>query len=627
MEPTQPNNQPALQIQLKMAEGMDPVQGITQVTEKLMKEFTTYEDARKPYEMVWMECYRMYVNAVENLTTPTRAKIFIPAVFQVIEAAVPKILSVIFGGPTFFEVVPDNKKLQNQADVIQILLEYQLAQSDFFLKFIDFTKQLLLYGTSYFKIYWKVRRAWVWKRTPVRGVRTILGFKISDNAILNWKEEKSYEVVERRPEIDVLDVLDVFPDPEATTEKDAKAIWVRSWMDIETVREMGQGQFPVFDPVQSQRTDLTGAKSMGETRVYRKTARGISATTGSSKDQVEILERWGLYDLDGDGVREECLFVIANRTVLLRAIPNPFHHQKKPIIRSVLFPVPLEWYGIGLVEPVIPLQHELNTLRRQRLDNINMAINRMWKVNSYADIDLEALVSSPNGIILTDDMEAIDTLPTTDVTTGAYNEAAIVQNDIENATAPKSVQGSPDNGRLGRTAKGAELIIGQALEKFGVVVKLIEESAVKRTLRMYHQLNLQFIDDDDVMQQTGQGMYGHLFSQKVTPEMIRSEVIFKMKGISEIIGSEGKINQIVAFMGVFGPTLAPESIEALMKKMWGLMGFDKDEVNLVAVAPMPTGADLRGDTSKNATDSAVAQVNQNGSTAPMAMGVTPGKAI
>lgn len=576
-------------IQLRFVDAANSEGEIRNTVDKLMKEFTSYSDARKSYESIWMECYRMYVNAIENLTTPTRARIFIPAVFQVIEAAVPKILTVIFGGPTFFEVVPDREEESGAAEIIQALLEYQLGQSDFFLKFVDFIKQLLIYGTSYFKVYWKVRRQHVWSRVPIRGPQTILGFKIRDNAITGWKEEKQYVVVERRPEIEVLDILDVYPDPIATSEKDAKAIWIRSWLDIDEVREMGRGKFPVFDPVQSQRADLQGSNNtLNESRVFRKTARGVSGgNQGTDKNQVEILERWGLYDLDGDGIREECLFVIANRTILLRAISNPFHHQKKPIIRSVLFPVPLEWYGIGLVEPVIPLQHELNTLRRQRLDNINMAINRMWKVNSYADIDLETLVSSPNGIILTDDMDAIDTLPTADVTNGAYTEAAIVQNDIENATAPKSIQGSPESGKLGRTAKGAELIIGQALEKFGVAVKLIEESAVKKVLRMYYQLDLQFIDDDDVLQQTGKSMYGHLFNQSVTPEDIRAEVSFKMKGISEIVGSEGKINQIVSFVSVFGKALSPVTIEALAKKVWGLMDFDKNEIMIAAVQPLP----------------------------------------
>jgi hypothetical protein len=291
-------------------------------------------------------------------------------------------------------------------------------------------------------------------------------------------------------------------------------------------------------------------------------------------------------DIDEDGIKEESYIAIINRKTLVHADGNPFHHQKRPIVRSVLFTVPKEWFGIGLVEPVIPLIHELNTLRRQRLDNINLAINRMWSVNAYADIDLGTLVSTPGGIVLRGDNPTdIVALESPNVTDQNYNEAAIVQNDIESVTAPKSIQGAPDSGKLGRTARGAQLIIGQALEKFGTAVKLLEETAIKRVLRMFHQLNLQFISNDEVFMETG--LYGSIFDQKVTPEMIRAEVNFQMKGISEMVDKESQVNRIMSFMGIFGKVLAPESISTMAKKAWGLMGFNEDEVNIVAVQPMP----------------------------------------
>jgi hypothetical protein len=573
------------------------------------KEFTKWDSWRKPWENLWNECYKLYLNISEMMKTPTRARIFIPAVFQVIEAAVPKIMTLIFGDTEFFDVVADDPKRQGFADIIKRLLKYQLMKADFFLKFIDYTKQLLMYGTSYFYVYWKVERKWVHKRTPIRGPKTFGGFTISNNAIIGWKEEKVYEVTERRPEVEVLDVLDVYPDPEARSEKDSRAIWVRSWMDLSEVKELGAGNYPVFDPQNVLRIEHGTKNTLSESRQVRNSMRGLQ-TGYVDSNQVELLTRWGLCDLDGDGIREETLIVIANRKYLLRAMPNPFDHQKRPILKSTLFPVPLEWFGIGLIEPIIPLQHELNTIRRQRLDNVNLILNRMWKVNSFADIDMETLVSSPNGIILTDDMNAVEALETANVTQDAYNEAALIQNDIDSATTPKSVQGTPNSGSLGRTAKGAQLIIGQALEKFGTATKLAEESGIKRMLRMMHQLNEQFIDSEEMLNDPSG--YGKLFTQlefPVTPEMIRAEVSFQMKGISEMINAEAKINQIVSFQGVYGPALAPESTTALMKKMWKLMGFDPDEVNLAAVAPLP---ELREAAGEGATDANVAQIKQNG---------------
>ncbi len=605
-------NDSSVPIQLIYKEGEDADASQLKFVNSHISEFNKWESWRRPWEYLWDECYKLYLNIAELRKTPTRARVFIPAVFQVIEAAVPKLMTLVFGADEFFDVVASNVKKQPIADLIKMLLKYQLMQADFFLKFLDFSKQLMMYGTSYFYVYWKTERKWVWKRTPVKAKKMFAGIELPFETVVGWNEEKVYEKVDNRPEVEVLDVLDVYPDPDARTEKDAKAIWVRSWMDIEQVKELGAGKYPVFDPENVKKIEHGSAKTIQESRQVRNSLRGLQ-TGYADKDQVEILTRWGLCDIDGDGIREEALIVIANRQFLLRAMPNPFFHQRRPIIRSVLFPVPLEWFGVGLIEPIIPLQHELNTIRRQRLDNVNIIINRMWKVNSFADIDLETLVSSPNGVILTDDMNAIMALETDNVTQSAYDEAAIIQQDIDNATVPKSVQGTPDSGRLGRTAAGAQMIIGQALEKFGTAAKMVEETAVKRTLRLFYELDKQFLDDDAALEP-----YQFIFGgTQVTPDMLHEDVQFQMKGISEMINKEAKINQVTSFMGIFGPALSPESITALMKKMWKLMGFDPDEVNLVATQPMqPQGgqaADVRTTTGDNATDATVAQIKQNGS--------------
>jgi len=574
------------------------------IVDDLIGVFNKWDGWRRSYEKVWDQVYRLYFSAPDKTKTGTRSSIAVPIIFQVIEAAVPKIVNTLFSGNEFFDVIPINPGEQKIADRIKLLLNYQLAQANFYVKFLDFIKQLLLYGTSYFKIYWKVRRKWVWSRTPKRTISSILGFLMGKK--LQWEEKKEYKVIERRPEIDVIDILDVYPDPNSSNEKDAQGLFIRSWMDFDDVQTMGRGRFPVYENTESP--DLKGRTyTYQQSRQLRYAVRASSSGAPTENNQIEILEYWGPYDVDGDGIKEEAYIVIANRKVLLAAKANPFDHQKRPLIRCVLFPVPLEWYGLGLVEPVISNVYELFTLRRQRLDNINIILNRMWKVNSLADIDLDTLISSPNGIIITDDMSGVEALTTPDVTQSAYEEAAAVQADIENATAPRSVQGSPTSGQLGRTARGAALIVQQALEKFGAATKLVEEMAVKRILRMFHQLNMQFIDQDDII--NDKGLYGGLFDSKVVVEEIRAEVNFKMVGISEMVGKEAKINQSISFMGVFGKVLAPPSISSIAKKVWSLMGFDPNEINIQGITPPPGTENV---VDNNITQAILGQSNNQG---------------
>jgi hypothetical protein len=617
-------------IQINSALGIDAEQ---KVIDDMAALFEPWESWRRPYETLWEEIYRLYFSSQDKRKTTTRSTITVPIVFQVIEAAVPKIVNSIFGsGEEFFDIIPVNPADQHFAEGMKTLLTFQLNQAEFMVKFVDFVKQLLLYGTSYFHVYWKVRREWVTTRVPNRQPLTVNGIVIDENHI-EWQETREYKVTERRPEIEVLDILDVFPDPESRNENDARGVFVRSWMSLEDVKNMGKGQYPIFGNTDHPKL-LAGNTTYSESRQARYGVRGLS--TPPAKDLVEVLTFWGKYDLDGDGIKEKCQIILANREVILVARANPFHHQQCPVVRCVFFPIPLEWFGMGLVEPIISNVHELWTLRRQRIDNINLILNRMWKVNSLADVDLDTLISTPNGIILTDNMEGVMPLETSDVTSSAYNEATIVQSDIENATAPRSIQGAPESGRLGRTAKGAQLIIGQALEKFAVGTKLVEELGIKRVLKLVQGLNLQFIDSDEQLNET----YGFLFqpipSGEIDPltgqpvmippaiqnvEDLRVDFRYKMVGISDMIGTEGKIQQLTTIFGTFAPYLAPESIESILDKIVKLSGFDPNEINIMAVAnPLGAMAASGGERPNPEQNAILEQNKQNGPSSPKAPG-------
>lgn len=621
-EPIRPDD-PSKPIQISAANGVSAEIRQEELTKEFLGEFQRYETWRKPYENLWNEIYRLYLSVLQSFKTPTRAKIFIPVTFQVIEAALPKLLNVVVAQREFFEVVPnqDVESERTVADRIKKLMLHQLDKARFIIKFVDFLKQLLLYGTSYMYVYWKVKREWVWTRTPIREDVSFLGFRLGSR-IVRWEEKKEYVVTERRPELEILDVLDVYPDPMAQDEDAGKSVWIRAWADLDDVKEQGRGKYPQYENTDSPELPA-GKGSSGtysEVRQQRYGARGQTDPTIAS-NKVELLMRWGKCDLDGDGIKEETVTIIGNRRVLLQAKANPFHHQKRPLIKGTLFPVPMEWFGIGLVEPVIPLQHELNTLRRQRLDNINLILNRMWKVSTLADVDMETLVSTPNGTVLTDDMDAVEALVTPDVTQSSFNDASIVQADIENVTAPRSVQGIPESGRLGRTARGAQLIITQALEKFGTSARLIETGPLQRELEMWKALNDQFIDDDDTLRNPR--LYGGLFDPEVRVEDIRSEVRFRLAGSSELIDKEGKINQLISFFGIFKDLMAPETIGLIMRKVWELMGFDKKEMQGSIAAPLARalvpGEQALESTEQDLDDRLNAQTTRNGAAAPVSV--------
>lgn len=623
IKPDEAKNFYAGPIQIKAGEGSDieSVLSAEELVKRHVEQFGRWEQWRRPMETMWSEVYRLLFSQGKGDKLPTRAKIVLPLVFQIIEAAVPKLVTVIFGQPEWFKAKSRSSKSPVSSDKLvafEELLRYQLKLSDYFPKFVDFFKGLFMYGTAYIYVYWAVKREWVHTRTPMRQDVTEAGHVIAENE-LQWAKKKSYEVTERRPEMEVLPIEDVYPDPYARSEAYSEGVYISSTISLSELESMSKGPFPIygnFDKVK-QMCQGSDAYEKQQFKQEKRSIRGTGEPTHASKGQnIELLSFWGREDLDGDGIKEEVLLVLADRQVLVRAIPNPFEHQKRPIIRGVLFPVAHEWFGMGLIEPVIGLINELITIRRQNLDMNNLIINRMWKVHSMADIDVDTIHSSPNGIIVTGDMDGIEPIPQEPIPMSPLEMSQLIQNDIENATAPKSIQGAPQSGALGRTFKGAQLIVSQALEKFGLGAKLIEESVITKVLWMYKKLNEQFLDDDKVLSY----FYGDIVNERLTPEDIRLDLDFELLGISETVTRETTINQLISFynLAVNNPTV---NTTRVLQEIWKLMQLNVNpaEVFMPSPAPLATSLAVNPNISEGTENAIAGQVQQNGPGAPIAV--------
>jgi len=557
-----------------------------EIVSKYTGELIERENWRRAYELLWWQIYVSYMSGNVASRTPTRSKVFIPLIFQIIEIATPKLISFTSGNDSLFDVEANDVNEEQIAENVKKLLADQFDQNEFDDKYETFLKQLLLYGTSYFWVDWEVK--WAWKVNRVPKTMTF----VDDNGINQEKTEyvteKRYEIAGRRPKVTVLDVLDVFPCQDHAEVDNQPSVMIRKFIVREEFERLCEGPQPYFGNKDMAMASGTSAKFQ-ETRQWRKTARGEISTV-KSRD-IELIEVWGYWDLDGDGKEEPCQVVIANRQVVVRAVPNPFDHQEIPLIKVNFCKVPLEWYGIGLVEPVLSLQNETNLVRRQRLDNVNLLINQMYKVLSTdTSIDIDKLQSSPSGVVLVDDMNNVQALTRGDVTNTAYQDAQAIQQDMFNATVPASLTGNIDDMQANGKSVGlgvAKVAIGQAMEKFATAAKAIENKGIKHVLRLFYMLDLQYLTNSQVIR----AFYGHLFPEPaiVTPAMIRTAagVNFKMTVLSEMIGRDQKVNQMSAFYTQARGDLEPTSLDIILKQIWELMGFDAKNIRAKGLTPTP----------------------------------------
>jgi len=573
---------------ITLDEGEDLYATLKTMSEDLMSDFNTRHTWRYPYEYgKWYQEYRQFFNDQLVTSTPTRSKVYVPVINQIVRVATSKLVGFVTSAEDIFDVNAKSPLEENIASNIKLLISDQLEQNQFGKKFEDFVMNLILYGTAYIAVDWAEKWADVYEDVEVVEIVTdpLSGLQIPKVKLVPTKR---YKCVANRPNIRVVDILDVYPAQNYAEVEDQPGIFIRNWMNVKEFRNRLSDEDDQYFGNNAAAMQLEGSDQYQFTRQWRKISRGEMSTV--KFDQIELLEYWGPYDLDGDGRQEECQIIIANREVVVRAVANPFHHQKRPIVKCVCNNVAGEWYGQSLIEPVLQQQEELNTIRRQKIDATSLSINRMFKVKITSGIEESQLVNREGGIIYVDNMDDMMILDPITIPPDAFQDAAQIQTDMFDATIPKSLTGTIEDLKGSGNGVGAvKLNEGQALERFATIAQNIQSSAIEPMLKMMYQLDLQYLNSSEIIR----SFYGNIFSNPllVTPEMIRAQVEFSMKSLSEMVNKDTKINQLVSMYQLTcagpAPSITPASQQFLLTQLMQLMNLDPSGMQVAAAMPAP----------------------------------------
>lgn len=441
--------------------------------EKIMRDFERAAEFRKSHEDRWKRYYNLYRCKAAPRKDPSSANIFVPEVFSIIETLCPRLLSNFLNAarPIVQVMSREESQMQN-AKAAERLLSYQFERMNFPVKLVSFYKQALLYGTSIGKVYWDYRKPRGGGGSPAE-----------------------YD----DPVFEPVDLLDFYIDPEAFSLEDASYCIHRRFLSKAELKQ--REEKGIYSNVDEVKGENLPAEELQFSRNYR-----LEDRFQDEERNIEVLEYW----------QNRRVITIADRSVILRDTPNPFAHGKKPFVHLVFIPVPFEFYGIGVIEPVEGLQMELNTKRNQRLDNVNIILNRMWLLQRGAVDDLRQLQSRPGGIITVNDINGIQPLPAVDVTASSYREEEKIKLDIQNTSGVSDyIRGILTPNR--QTATEVRIKSEQSSSRFEFNFKLMAEMGIKETASQMIQLNQQFIDRERTVRILGERGFEFV---KVSPEEI-----------------------------------------------------------------------------------------------------------
>jgi len=461
-------------------------------TQEVMGLFRDAEGYRRQYDQKAIEYYKLYRGYRKQLPDALkgRSNLHIPMVYEHVDTWRSRLLKNFFGPARpwieFIAQPREGEEVMNANDqkarIAAALIDMQLEKNNVTTLFYDWFTCLLVFPAAIASVGWRKETRKRKKKEPL--TFNIFGIQIP-TSILQVVEKE--ETVWDDNEIQLVDFFDFWPDPRGTDIDSCRYVFQREWVTKPELQAKlnlwkAAGTGTVTEP---DWEELKGTSDPNEGRYDRMSAVGFGPTGTESSD-----EKFPMYELLHYWTDDEHR-IIVNRQQTVFHGDNPYWHGKKPFIRGTFEPLPNEFYGMSAVALIEHLQHELNTTRNQRIDNVSLVLNRMWKARDGADIDDSQLVSRPHGIIWVANMDDIMPLETPDVTASSYNEEAKIRQDAENALAvPSVVRGVDSPAR--ETATEVATKSSNASIRFDTKMTLFEDMGIKRLINLMDLNNQQF---------------------------------------------------------------------------------------------------------------------------------------
>lgn len=224
-----------------------------------------------------------------------------------------------------------------------------------------------------------------------------------------------------------------------------------------------------------------------------------NAQSGIPNDYQTVVVQMHIHRIDG----QDWLWYTLNNTAMLTdpvPLQDVYFHGKRPFVIGAADVDPHNAYVTPLPELLQPTQEEMNILANQRRTNVDMAMNRKWRVEpSVGDrFDPMALLDNAVGSLVFAPKDGLEALDVPDVTQSSYLEQQGLDRDFDElagnyAPQPSQVGNSPnDSHKQGQMLNtNANVLVEMALKTYTMTF-------VEPVLRMIVLLE-QYYETDDVI--------------------------------------------------------------------------------------------------------------------------------
>lgn len=278
-------------------------------------------------------------------------------------------------------------KNANRSRIMQKYLNGQFAGEFDREEFMDnMTDILLREGTVWTRTGWKYEEEKKNRVVPNIDMQKLLENEEEPSSIKQNKDGtfrvkySTIDVLKNIPTLEVCRNEHIFPDPSARTMDECRFVIYKKYMTLSELKQAGIYDKKKLERLESKFDDESKEDtSLGQIRDSDARDYGYDSTykpKDGARQKIAILEYWGYYDLDGDGIAEPIVATFTEKWGCnLHIGENPYPSKNIPFQRAVYSARSFSLWGNALAYFIGDNQRIKSGFMRGILDNMSLANN------------------------------------------------------------------------------------------------------------------------------------------------------------------------------------------------------------------------------------------------------------
>lgn len=505
-------------------------------------------------------------------------------VADTIEWALPSLMKVFTGSDEVITVAGVTEEDDQNAEVMQNLLVYQLQrQNKFFPILYNWMKDALITGMGIIKCYWERTEGYTPETAQLNAdalrlltqtgveITNVEGPDIMGDFTVTWN---SPYYIKNSPKLENILVSEFLYSPDAKNLEDANFIAHRKKVTMSHLRQKErEGIYANVDMVHPDSGPISWITDQVEDVIGDHYTPLHNNQQDKAREEVTIYECYTKIDFNNDGVLEDMIITVAG-DVILRAEPNYMGRHPFFSISPTKDPHRI-WVKRSYAELIGELQDMKVALTRQIVQNIALT-NDPKMILSEDSINISDYVEgrkvirkkpgSPMG-------DAAMPMPVNQLSPQTFQFLEYLEGQKENRTGITRYNQGLDANSLNKTATGISAILGQSSQRLELIARMFAETGISELFRFMVSLNQKFVDQNTVVRLTNKQL-------RVSPDDLNGNFdLIVNAGISistkesTIMTLQTMLTALMQTQAAGIPIVTPQNIYNLFKKWIESAGF------------------------------------------------------